>query len=290
MDMTITSDVILVLLGALLALPLALGICMRHPSLATLMLIAVLCLFSSSTWGQLQEENTIYSRGTGMFYFSLLNLLLWVVTAAACLQKLHRDSSINRHPTLNTASPFPGALAAFAFMLLAHVALGLMSDTDLIHILSYTGLINVINLLLFGWLITQTLADARSQRWLLRLLLALAAARAAFGLARYQWFGGDNANPYRNFEGLDIRLVYFDICDNYIAALAAFMLAWLLLMPLVRLSLPKRALLLLWLALEVATVALSFRRSSLIGLALMSLVLFWQLPWRRRLWLAGVLT
>ena len=287
MDMTITSDVILVLLAALLALPFALSICLRHPSLATLSLIAVLCLFSSSTWGQLQEENTIYSRGTGMFYFSLLNLLLWVTAAAACLQRLHRGLSINRYPSLSTASPFPMALAAFAFMLLAHVVLGLMSDKDLTHILSYTGLINVINLLLFGWLVTQTLTDARSQRWLLQLLLALAAARAAFGLARYQWFGGDSANPYRNFEGLDIRLVYFDICDNYIAALAAFMLAWLLLMPQVRLSLPKRALLLLWLALEVATVALSFRRSSLIGLALMSLVLFWQLPWRRRLWLAG---
>ena len=286
-DMTHTSDVILVLLGALLALPCVLGICLRHPALVTLMLIGVLCLFSSSTWGQLQEENTVYSRGTGVFYFSLLNLLLWAATAAACLQRLHLGWLRDRYRPLNTTSPFPVALAAFAFMLLAHVALGLMSGQDLLHILSYTGLINVINLLLFGWLITQTLADSRSQRWLLQLLLALAAARATFGLARYQWLGGDSANPYRNFEGLDIRLVFFDICDNYLAALAAFMLAWLLLMPQVRLSLFKRALLLLWLALEVATVALSFRRSSLIGLALMSLVLFWQLPWRRRLWLAG---
>ncbi len=38
--------------------------------------VAILALFSSSTWGQLQEENTLYARGTGMFHFSLLNLLL----------------------------------------------------------------------------------------------------------------------------------------------------------------------------------------------------------------------
>ncbi len=287
MDMNAAHDVLLVLLACLLALPLAMGICLRHPALTTLALIAVLCVFSSSTWGQLQEENTLYSRGTGIFHFSLLNLLLWVAAASACVHRLHQGFTSGRYRPAGRASPFPASLAAFAFLMLAHVVVGLMAGKELLQILGYTGLVNVINLLLLGWLVTQTLADARAQQWLLRLLLGLAAARAAFGLARYQWFGGDSANPYRNFESLDIRLVYFDICDNYIAALAAFIIAWLLLMPQVRLSLPKRAALLLWLAMEVATVALSFRRSSLIGLTLMSLVLFWQLPWHRRLWLAG---
>lgn len=286
MNMNVTTDMMLVLFGCLCALPLVLSVCLRHPSVTTLMLISILCVFSSSTWGQLQEENTLYSRGTGIFYFSLINLLLWVAAAAACLRHWHRVSVAHRHSPVDQTSPFPAALAAFAFLMLAHIVLGLMAGRDLLQILGYNGLINVINLLLLGWLVTQTLRDGRSQQWLLRLLLALAAMRAVFGLVRYQWFGGDNANPYRNFESLDIRLVYFDICDNYVAALAAFILAWLLLMPEARLSLSKRALLLLGLVLEVATVAFSFRRSSLIGLTLMSLVLFWQLPWRRRLWLA----
>ncbi len=288
MDMNVTTDVVLVLLACLLAMPLVLGACLRHPSMTTLTLIAILCVFSSSTWGQLQEENTIYSRGTGIFYFSLLNLLLWLAATAAFLHRMHHShQELHRHQAARKPTPFPAALASFTFLMLAHVVLGLTAGKALLQILGYTGLINVINLLLFSWLVTQTLADARSQQWLMRVLLALAAVRATFGLVRYQWFGGDNANPYRNFESLDIRLVYFDICDNYIAALAAFVIAWLLLMPQVRLSLPRRALLLLWLTLEIATVALSFRRSSLIGLALMSLVLFWQLPWRRRLWLAA---
>jgi hypothetical protein len=118
---------------------------------------------------------------------------------------------------------------------------------------------------------------------LLQLLLALAALRAGFGLLRYQFLGGDSANPYRNFEKLDIKLVYFDIADNYIAALAAFCIAWLLLMPGVRMSLCKRAVLLLWLAMEIATVVLSFRRSALVGLGLMFAVLLWRLPWQRRI-------
>lgn len=285
MDTNTTGEVILVLFACLCALPLALGVCLRHPALSTLGLIGILCLFSSSTWGQLQEENTIYSRGTGMFHFSLLNILIWIAAAAACMRLMQQRSGL--YGSRHNATPFPPALAAFGFMMLAHLTLGLMSGKDLLLILSYTGLVNVLNLLLFGWLVTQTLADSRAQQQLIRLLLALAGLRALFGLARYQWFGGDSANPYRNFESLDIRLVYFDICDNYIAALAAFILAWLLLMPRTKISLPKRVFLSSWLMMELATVALSFRRSSLIGLALMSLVLLWRLPWQRKLLLAG---
>ena len=281
METSAYSDAFIILIAALLVLPVFIAVCLRQPSLVTLGFVAVLCLFSSSTWGQLQEENTLYARGTGMFYFSLLNLLLWASAAAAAMR------SMKQRTTPYHRSPFPPALAAFSFLLAAHAALGLMAGLELLQILSYSGLINVLNLLLFGWLASVTLSDGKSRHQLLQLILALAAVRAAFGLVRYQWFGGDSANPYRNFESLDIRLVYFDICDNYIAALAAFCLAWLLLMPQVRMSLPRRALLSGWLMMEVATVALSFRRSSLIGLGLMSLVLMWRLPWQRKLWLAG---
>jgi hypothetical protein len=51
-------------------------------------------------------------------------------------------------------------------------------------------------------------------------------------------------------------------------------------------SLARRTLLLGWLVAEIATVALSFRRSSLVGLSLMFAVLLWRLPWQRR-WLVG---
>ena len=138
-------------------------------------------------------------------------------------------------------------------------------------------------MLLFSVLLLMTLNHEKHRQRLLLLILTLAGIRAVFGLVRYAFFGGDSANPYRNFENLDIRLVYFDIGDNYIAALAAFCLAWLLLMPGVRMSLAKRLLLWGWLVAEIATVVLSFRRSSLVGLSLMFAVLMWRLPWQRRL-------
>lgn len=272
----------LMLLAALLLLPVAMTVCLRMPSAVALGFVAILCLFSSSTWGQLQEENTIYARGTGLFYFSLLNLLLWLATAI-----LAGRSAVN--PSRRSMqSPFPAFLMAFGFLLLAHLILGLMGDQPLPAILSYSGLINVLNMLIFTVLLMTVLTREQDRRRLLQLILLLAGLRALFGLTRYVAFGGDSANPYRNFESLDIRLVYFDIGDNYVAALAAFCLAWLLLMPEVRLSLWRRALLAGWLLAEIATVVLSFRRSSLIGLALMFGVLLWRLPWQRRWLCAGL--
>jgi len=271
------AEPFLILLAALMAVPLALAICVCLPSAVSLGFVALLCLFSSSTWGQLQEENTLYARGTGLFFFSLINLLLWLACAAAAIRQ-----TVNQQHSI-MPSPFPKYLAVFSFMLLSHLVLGLMAEQPLPAILSYSGLINVLNMLLFSVLLLMTLHQEKHRERLLLLILILAAIRAVFGLARYVFFGGDSANPYRNFENLDIRLVYFDIADNYVAALAAFCLAWLLLMPGVRMSLGKRMLLWGWLVAEVATVVLSFRRSSLVGLSLMFAVLMWRLPWQRRL-------
>ena len=53
MESQAAGDVILVLLASLIALPLILGACLRYPALTTLGLIAMLSVFSSSTWGQL---------------------------------------------------------------------------------------------------------------------------------------------------------------------------------------------------------------------------------------------
>lgn len=275
--MASAPDPFWLLAAALVLLPLGFGVCLRMPATVALGFVAILCLFSSSTWGQLQAENNIYARGTGLFYFSLLNLLLWTAAAAMAMRALATPS--------RTAppSPFPAFLAATSFMMLGHVLVGTMEGKDLPTIFGYNGLVNVINMALFSLMVIAAIDSDLQRRRLLMLVLGLAAARAVFGLVRYKFFGGDSANPYQNFERLDIKLVYFDIADNYIAALAAFMLAWLLLMPDARMSLLRRLALLGLLALEVATVALSARRSSLIGMALMFVVLMLRLPLRRQL-------
>jgi hypothetical protein len=136
------------------------------------------------------------------------------------------------------------------------------------------------------YLVVIAFKTERDHQNLLLCIIALAGARALFGLVRYVFFGGDAANPYKNFEQMDIKIYFFDIGDNFIASLAAFCAAWLLTSPQARLSTLKRVALLAFLALQIAAVALSFRRSSLLGLAFMFSLLIFRLPSRQRLLVA----
>ena len=268
---------VFVFLASLLTASFIFALCLKAPQLFVLGFLGVLFLFSSSTWGQIEVQNTIYARGVGMFYFSLLNLALLVGGVATLVRKLANPGN----PYL--VAPLGKYFLAFAFLLSGHVVLGLMSGIDIFEILGNNGLINILNMLIFMYLVVMAFHSEKDTRTLLLAILGLALVRALFGLVRYIWLGGDSANPYRNFESLDIKIFFFDISDNFVASLAAFCAAWLLLSPEVRLSLGRRLALYGFLALEIGAVALSFRRSSLLGLALMFLLLLYWLPTRRKL-------
>lgn len=264
------------LVAALFIIPIVWGFVIKAPKLVVFGFIGVLFMFSDSTWGQLQQEGTIYSRGSGMFYFSLLNLVLLAAGVAVLAKRLLNPQG----PQL--APPIAKYFAAFMFVLLGHIMVGQMMDIELNEILSYRGVINVLNMLVFMYLVIMAFGDGKDSDKLLMAIIVLAAGRALFGAVRYFLFDGDAANPYRNFEGLDIKLFFFDINDNFVASIGAFCAAWLLTAPESRLSLFKRVLLISFLILEIAAVALSFRRSSLIGLGLMFVFLFLRIPGQRK--------
>lgn len=270
-------NTIAVTLIALIAIPLILGTSVKNPKITALAMIAVLFVFSSSTWGQLQVQNTIYSRGSGELYFSLINVFLFIAGSAVLVRKLADPT----YPSI--APPIANYFRAFAFLLLAHAIVGVVSGVDLWVTLGYSGIINVLNMLIFMYLAIMAFREEKDRNKLLVAIIVIAGARAVFGLVRYMWFGGDAANPYQNFERLDIKLVFFDMSDNFVASLAAFCAAWLLTSPQVRLSVLKRIALYAYLALEVAAVTLSFRRSALLGMGLMFAFLILRLPGRRRL-------
>lgn len=266
-----------VFFASLLVVPIIFGFCLKTPRLVVTGFIVMLFVFSASTWGQLEIENTIYTRGTGLLYFPLVALALLVAGVAMAVRKLANP----HNPAL--AVPLGRYYAAFGFLMVAHLVLGLMSDIPLLDILHNNGIINLLYMFIFMAMIVMAFNTETDKRNLLYLFLSLAAMRAVFGLVRYLAFGGDSANPYRNFERLDIKIFYFDIADNFVAALAAFIIAWLLTSPHVRISLGKRLFLYGLLALEIAAVALSFRRSSLLGMALMFGLLFLRLPWKKKI-------
>ena len=274
------SETLFTLISALVIIPVVFGFVFRAPHLVALGFIAVLFLFSDSTWGELQTTSNIYSRGAGMFYFSLLNMLLMVIGAALLVRYLARPAGM---PDAQVRTPMFKYLAAFVFLLLSHIVIGLIMGVELEMILGSRGIINVLNMMVFMYLIIAAFQNEKDTNRLLFCIIALAAIRGVFGIVRFVWFDGDSANPYRNFEGMDIKIAFFDIGDNFVASLAAFSAAWLLTSSEVRLSLFKRLLLVAFLVLEIAAVALSFRRSSLIGLALMFLLLLFKLPLRRQI-------
>jgi hypothetical protein len=254
-----STTIYFLLCFAILAIPCLFLVCIKRPNDLTLSFLAILFLFPASTWGQLDIENTIYSRGTGLLYFPLLNWLLWI--AAIILFTIQSKKPLIPKPPLTTNWPLTKYLQLFLILMLAHLMIGLMVGQDLSKILGLNGFINVINMLIMSWMIAVTHPTTKQQNRSLLILLGIAALRCIYGLMRYFLLDGDPTNPYRNFESLDIKLVYFDIADNYVAAFAAFCIAWLLWMPGKKLSLAvKIGLSGLFIA-EILTVVLSFRRS-----------------------------
>jgi hypothetical protein len=279
-------NTIAVAMLGMLAIPLIIGTSLKAPKVVAIAMMAVLFWFSSSTWGQLQADNTIYARGVGQLSFSLINLVLFVAGSAILIRKMVDRAYPNLAPSLTAY--FWG----FAFLLLAHVIVAIASGVDILAALSYTGIINVLNMLIFMYLAIMAFRDERGRNRLLATIIVLAGLRAAFGIVRYIWFGGDTANPYGNFERLDIKILFFDMGDNFVASLAAFCAAWLLTEPSVRLSFFRRIALYGFLGLEIAAVTLSFRRAALVGLALMFIFLLYRVPSRKRIQLllmAGVI-
>ncbi|MDF3035958.1 MAG: hypothetical protein K0S28_1232 [Paucimonas sp.] len=269
-------DVIKWTIAALVFAPIVIGFAVRAPKLIALPMLAVLIMFSSSSWGQFQVENTIYSRGSGLFYFSLLNITLFIAGFGLLMRRL-------AYPHQDKLAPHMSMLlVGLTVLLLGHLLVGIILEVEIPVILGYSGIINVFNMLIFMYLIIASIRSNGDQKHLMWTIIGLALVRAIYGLVRYQFFGGDSANPYRNFEGMDIKLVYFDIADNFIASLGAFWAAWMLTTKEFRLSVARRVWLYAFLALEVATVALSFRRSSLIGLVLMFVFLLFRLPGKQR--------
>lgn len=280
-SLTSPTEVMINMIAAFILIPFVFGFVFKAPKYVVFGFLSVLLVFSDSTWGQLNADSgNIYSRGVGLFYFSLLNIVLIIAGIAVMIRRLANPQG------LQLAPPLTKYFLAFVFMMLGHVVIGLMTGIDLNVILSLNGMFNVINMFAFMYLAILAFENDRDTTTLLFMIIIVAVGRGLFGAVRYFLFDGDTSNPYRNFEGLDIKIFFFDIGDNFVAALAAFCAAWLLTTPGIKLNVFTRIFLIGVIALEVAAVALSFRRSSLIGLGLMFAFLFLRLPGKRKIFFA----
>ncbi|MBX9604814.1 MAG: O-antigen ligase family protein [Gammaproteobacteria bacterium] len=257
------------LLGGLVAI-------FTRPANAIYAYLIVLFFFPNVSWGVAAgvEAMNLYHRGTGYFYFSIVNLYLYgLVVLGIYLWGRH-----------NPAVDACNIRKYFLFLLMlfmVQVLIGTMENVPITKILSVRGTINTVNLGLFTMVLIRAINSPREVQRLASLILMCATVRGIFGMGRYLFFGGDIANVYDNVQKLGIKLTFFDINDGLVACLAAFIAAWRLFDKAVSAS--RKPLYLALVLLEIAIVALSYRRTGWGGLALAAVLFCFMQPVRLRI-------
>jgi hypothetical protein len=271
---------------ALAALSVAgIGIGMVAPRMLVYPYLAIFFLVNSTTYGNLaivSYGGGIYSRGSGLLYFSLL---LWYTLGAWCCARASASFRGLGSAPCNLRPWFLGWLA----LLLGHVVVAVFLGKKLSEALAPGGFSNIV------WmapLISLMLLAFRTREHAVelgRFIMLAGLGRALFGLARWAIRGGDPNNVYANMNAIKIKLTFFDINDSLLCALA-FSIAAVHVFQAAKMARPR-----IWAALEWMTMAatalcivLSYRRTAWIGLVLALLVVMWRFPLRRRLQLVAL--
>lgn len=270
------SETIGIGVGIGLAAAVWTGVTMNRPKYVVFALLGILFFFSFSTWGQIRVERTIYSRGTGEFYFSLVNYYLWGVGLVTALAGSLRRSA---------AVPCDAIRYFWLFNLFfaGHVVAGMATDVSFLAAMSDHGVLNILNLTVLMFVLLRTFDTQRDLDDLAKLIVISALVRGIFGLVRFAFFGGDPSNIYANEERIAIKLTFFDISDGLVATVAAFYAAWRLAWEGKTMKLSAKWFYRVLLMVEILVVVFSYRRTVIGGFALAALLFIILQPRSRRL-------
>jgi O-antigen ligase len=270
------GPLVLIFVAAVLVPVIGVGLAVSRPALLILGYIAILLSFTQTSYGALEFERTIYSRGTGQLFFSFLSWTL--IGLAVALPFLARWSGKKPVP-INLGIPFLLLLLLF----IGHLLVGHLLDVKISQVFSKNGFINLIFMGLLIFVMTRAMNERLHLIWFEKLLLAVGAVRAGYGLVRWAALGGDTSNVYENVEHLGFKITYFDICDNMIAGVVLIYCLRRLFSDWTSLRGHQRLLLIALAAMEIALIALSYRRTAWGGLALVLAFFVVLLPHRQRI-------
>ena len=215
--------------SAFLILPLVLGLMVsisallggRYIRFFVYPYLIVLIFFTGSTYGVIDEEitGTIYKRGSGRTFFGFVNLYLYWIGIMVLIDHLwsRRDApkaSIRIY------------LFLFNLLFLAHIIVGSYLDQPFFLIISGSGVLNILNMTIFVYVLLRAFRDQKSINELMLVFLCCVLARCMWGLFRYIFLDGDPANFYANIQKIGVKLTFFDINDSVLAVMAAFLAAW----------------------------------------------------------------
>ena len=244
---------------------------------------ALLLYLPNNSFGLLDplQDKNFYSRATGTFYFSAINVMLFGLALQAFFA---RRLALPLPVVHNLRAPAIVFLAIFCGNLLVAQFLPRVHWTQVI---GPSGLLNLFNFLLAFYVLTSAMREPRDFDRLIQLIMLCAVTRGVWGVVRFAALGGDPANFYANFQDLNVRLTFFDINDNLIAALALFIAAWRLLSGQC-VGIGSRVMHLAIVALELFIISFSYRRTAWGGLLLVIIFLALCRPARQRWWLLAV--
>lgn len=254
------------------------GVGLHRPMLIIFPYLAVLVCFTDNIYGSaVAVTSTIYSRGTGQLYFSFMAFTVYVLGIVAMLYRHYVAA-----PPIKSGLRWP-----FLLMLLLFIGNLLMTpilDVEIDFALSSNGIINLIYMGILFFVLTTFINNREDLERLKHGLMILIALRGVFALVRWALFGGDPVNVYSNVEDIDVKLTFFDICDNMLAGVGAIYAARMLFSGDSKLPTWQRYMYLGFALLEVAVIVLSYRRTAWTGLGIILAYLVWTLPPRQRWW------
>lgn len=248
-----------------------------NPKWPALGLFLVILSFINPSYGFLNEAPTdVYGWGVGKLPFPLIQFYLYGLFMAV----LFRNLFIGAHPLRQAGGIW---LILFALMYAGHFVAGLGEVRHWLHLFNAFGMIHVLHMGMLVYIMVTVLDREDDLRTFIKLFLAIAVARAIFGLGRYLLFGGDPQNAYANFGNTNIKITFWDVNEGLIASIAAFYFLWRLFYDWAMLKPAWRWIFLACLILEVLVVMLSFRRSNLFGFVMVGAYFLMLMPWRKRL-------
>lgn len=222
--------------------------------------------FPNASWGVIDTDasRNFYTRGTGMFYFSAVNILLFGLALQTFVGRAFGG--------LSAAPNNLGKISlVFWLMFMGNLVVGALIGIRWFELVGYNGILNVINFMLLFFVLMAAVQRSGDLDKLINLFLFCAVTRGLWGVARFVAMEGDPANFYANVQKIAIKLTFFDINDSLIATVAIFIVAWRLLHGLYRARWEKWLYIAI-LALELFIVVFSYRRTAWGGLALAAIL------------------
>lgn len=228
--------------------------------------LAFILYFPNASWGVVDTDasRNFYTRGTGMFYFSAVNILLFGLAFQSVLGRGFGALSVAKHNL--------GKIAlVFWLLFFGNIIVGVISGVRWFELIGYSGVLNVINFMLLFFVLMAAVQKSSDLDRFIDFFLFCAATRAVWGLVRFVAMGGDPANFYSNVQKIAIKLTFFDINDSLIATVAVFILAWRLVHGLHD-GRWRKWLYIGLIALELFVIVFSYRRTAWGGLALAAIL------------------